>query len=416
MPKPQALLPAAIDNLGKSGTARKVDDPQTPGLSVELLKTGRRRWLYRRRIPGSDVIVTVRGDIFPAVSIADARGWAGTLNFQVEAGIDPRVAEREAKAHVPMTVARAHALYMVAVHEGRASGIDRPNKPRTIKDKLYIYQKDVAPPLADKLMAEVTEEDLVALILAKGKQARIRANRLAAELKVFFGWACSLRGLEVGLKEDPSRRLSDLRFPETPRSRKLSLAEIGWFMRAVALEPRPFQRGWLLWLLTAVRRNELTEGRSTEVEQGVWTIPATRSKNGIEHAIALGPWGASLVQSDSEWIIPNDRRDGPRIWGWPKSRNRIVERMSAYAGRPVKRFSPHDCRRTVRSNTKRLRVDYETAEAMLNHTKKGLERTYDAYELEDEKRAWFLVWEQEIVRIARQENLIGELAIPAEAL
>jgi hypothetical protein len=40
----------------------------------------------------------------------------------------------------------------------------------------------------------------------------VRANRLAAELKVFFGWAASLRGLEIGLETDPSRRLGDLRF------------------------------------------------------------------------------------------------------------------------------------------------------------------------------------------------------------
>jgi hypothetical protein len=32
-------------------------------------------------------------------------------------------------------------------------------------------------------------------------------NRLTAELKVFFSWATSLRGLEVGLESDPSRRL-----------------------------------------------------------------------------------------------------------------------------------------------------------------------------------------------------------------
>lgn len=57
--------------------------------------------------------------------------------------------------------------------------------------------------------------------------------------------------------------------------------------------------------------------------------------------------------------------------------------MEQAAGRPIERFTPHDFRRTCRSNTKRLKVDFETAEAMLNHVKKGLERTYDTYELED---------------------------------
>jgi hypothetical protein len=151
-----------------------------------------------------------------------------------------RVAEREKETYVPMTVARAHKLYMVAVHEGRASSAKRPNKPRTIQDKQYIYDSDLAPTLGEKLIHEVTEAELVKLVLEKGKKAKIRANRLAAELNVFFGWGASLRGLEVGLPENPARRLSDLRFPEMPRSRKLSLQEIGWFLRALTFEPLQF--------------------------------------------------------------------------------------------------------------------------------------------------------------------------------
>lgn len=70
--------------------------------------------------------------------------------------------------------------------------------------------------------------------------------------------------------------------------------------------------------------------------------------------------------------------------------------MERLAGRPIERFTPHGLRRTSRSNTKRLKVDFETAEAMLNHVKKGLERTYDRYDMEEEKRAWFLKLEMEI--------------------
>ena len=111
-----------------------------------------------------------------------------------------------------MTVARAHGLYMRAVPEGRASRA----KPRTISDKLEIYERDIAPALVGKIIYDVTERDLIRLVEKKGRTAKVRANRLAAELKVFFGWAASLRGLEVGIEIDPSRRLGDLRFPETP--------------------------------------------------------------------------------------------------------------------------------------------------------------------------------------------------------
>jgi hypothetical protein len=49
---------------------------------------------------------------------------------------------------------------------------------------------------------------------------------------------------------------------------------------------------------------------------------------------------------------------------------------------------------------------------MLNHVKKGLERTYDLYEMEEEKRAWFLKWEQEIAAIAERAGVADALGYP----
>lgn len=74
--------------------------------------------------------------------------------------------------------------------------------------------------------------------------------------------------------------------------------------------------------------------------------------------------------------------------------------MTEIAGHPIEKFTPHDFRRTARSNTKRLKVDFETAEATMNHLRSGMERIY-SYELVEEKAAWFLKWE-EIAAIARR--------------
>ncbi|MGN6588975.1 MAG: tyrosine-type recombinase/integrase, partial [Sphingomicrobium sp.] len=393
MARKVALTPATIDGLHNGLLA----DQQTPGLAIEVLGSGKKRWRYRRKLARISVMVTLYGKPFPSQSIADAREWARGLNLLVEAGIDPREAEREAKTRAGMTVARAHELYMRAVREGRASRAKRTNKPRTIADKLEIFNRDIAPGLATRSVYEVTEKDLIRLVEAKGKVAKIRANRLAAELKVFFGWASGLRGLEVGLEVDPSRRLGDLRFPETPRSRKLSSLEIRWFLQALAEDERWVQRGMLLWLLTAARLSEVARAKSDELLSGVWTSPGERSKNSVPHRIALGPWGRSLFASNHEWVFPAERIEGPRNNSvWYKARDRVVSRMTAIAGHPIERFTPHDFRRTMRSNSKRLKIDFETAEAALNHVKKGLERTYDCYEFEDEKAAWFLSWETEI--------------------
>lgn len=405
------LTPALIDDM----RAGKLCDSKTGALAIEVLASGKKRWVFRRRIAGRGVIVRLSLGLYPAYSIGDARQWANGLNLQMDAGIDPReTAQTEARL-ATMTVDRAHELYMEAVRQGRSSRAKRPNKARTVADKQNVYNRDIAPKLGRKIIYDVTEVDLIKLVESKGKTARVRANRLAAELKVFFGWTASLRGLEVGLEVDPSRRLGDLRFPETPRARRLALQEIEWFLEGLVEEERDYQRGMLLWLLTAARLAEVCEARSEELADGVWTIPASRTKNSVEHRIALGPWGWSLIQSDGEWVFPGPKLDGARSRNcWYVARNRVRKRMEQIAGRPIERFTPHDFRRTCRSNTKRLKVDFETAEAMLNHVKKGLERTYDTYELEDEKRAWFLLWEAEIVGLARKAGVAEALGVRDE--
>lgn len=280
---------------------------------------------------------------------------------------------------------------------------------------MEIYERDIAPKLGGRSVYEITERDLIRLVTAKGKVAKLRANQLAAELKVFFGWAASLRGLEVGLESDPSRPLGDLKFPETPRQRKLSLQEIEWFLKAVAEQEQDFRRGMLRWLLTAARISEVCQARRTELVDGVWTIPPDRVKNSCAHSIALGPWGRSLMANDSEWVFPAVTR-GDRAHsrsGWYAARDRVLARMSEIAGWPTERFTPHDFRRTARSNTKRLKVDFETAEAMMNHLKSGMKRIYDGYELEEEKAAWFLKWEQEVAVIAERAGVARALGVPA---
>lgn len=47
-------------------------DPHTPDLDIEMLVNGQKRWLYRRRIPRSNVIATLFGGTLPVVTIGDA--------------------------------------------------------------------------------------------------------------------------------------------------------------------------------------------------------------------------------------------------------------------------------------------------------------------------------------------------------
>ncbi len=149
------LTPALIDDL----RVGKLDDPKTGGLFIEVLESGEKRWKFRRRIAGSGVAVKLTLGLFPAYTIAAAREWANSLNLQIDAGIDPRETARLEDRLACMTVDRAHGLYMEAVCEGRSSKAKRPNKPRTIAEKLEIYQRDIAPKLGRKIIYDVAEAE-----------------------------------------------------------------------------------------------------------------------------------------------------------------------------------------------------------------------------------------------------------------
>ena len=55
-------------------------------------------------------------------------------------------------------------------------------------------------------------------------------------------------------------------------------------------------------------------------------------------------------------------------------------------------WNPHDLRRTVRTGLSRLGCPAEVAEAVLGHSKKGIQGTYDLHTYEKECAEWLQKW------------------------
>ena len=55
-------------------------------------------------------------------------------------------------------------------------------------------------------------------------------------------------------------------------------------------------------------------------------------------------------------------------------------------------WTPHDLRRSVRTGLSRLQCTNEVAEAVLGHSRKGIEGTYDLHRYEAECRQWLQKW------------------------
>ena len=58
----------------------------------------------------------------------------------------------------------------------------------------------------------------------------------------------------------------------------------------------------------------------------------------------------------------------------------------------IEHWSPHDLRRTVRTGLARLGCPNEVGEAILGHSKKGIEGTYNLHTYDKECRIWLQKW------------------------
>jgi integrase len=405
MTKRLAFSPAAIDALTKGHLL----DPNTPGLLIQACAKGARMWRYRRKIPGTgDVLKRTLGR-FPKFSIADARTWADEINRQIDGGDDPRAIEAEAQAREKYTVDYCHGLYMEAVrlnqHRTRRTKRAKPVKPRTMSEKLKLYERNAHPVIGPLHIETVTEKDVDSIIHRMTRRGSLtQANRTGAELRVFFTWACSRRGEAAGInkKINPAARIGELWNPQQSRSRWLDHDELPLFLRAVAQEPvRLHRRALLLFLLTGARKSELLDGPATEIRDGLWVIPGERTKNGLEHPIALAPWTARLIQTNELWILTSPKiSTQPMRCGWPKVIERVRTRMAKVGERDIAQFTLHDLRRTMRSHIEDHGIDEALAERMINHKLTGLAEVYNRNKRVKAMERGFLAWDRALAAMA----------------
>jgi integrase len=407
MSKSVILTPAHIDRL-KNGS---LSDREVPGLAIVVSAPDRKRWRFKRAIAGTNTIVELILGVYPAFSIDEAREWAAPLSKAVARGEDPRETRRAEEA-LAMSVADAHAIYMDAMRRGDRKKL----KPRTISDKDKMYIRDIGPRIGAKVLAELSEDDCWDAVYDKAKASKHRANKMAGELSCFLKWCAGREGRMAGvvLKEHPASTLNSNWFDTGPKAntRFLSDEEMGWLFRALVDEDLAYRRGFILLLLTAARRSELFEAPANELAAGIWTLPPGRSKNNEENVVALGPWGRSLAQTNHEWLFPSPCIDGPQRAGWFKARDRIHARMEEYAGRAIARWHFHDLRRTFRSHARRVGIDNEIAELMLNHKRKGMEGIYNRNQELELRAAGFAAWERHLVDLAIAAEVAEWLLVP----
>jgi integrase len=264
-------------------------------------------------------------------------------------------------------------------------------------------------------VTDITRRDAVLLIDKVRQRAPVGASRLQSVVIRMFNFAAE-RGM---IEFSP---LVGLRRPkERPRSRVLTDDEIKALWAGLNLENRdidiyaPTKLALKLLLLTGQRPGEVSGTRWSEIEGGIWTIPAERAKNRQENRVPLGHMALEIIDAarmfshpECEFVFASYKPGKPIT---RQAVTRAVDRHWREMGLAEK-FTPHDLRRTLRTRLAEIGVDDVVAERVLGHKLQGVMGIYNRHGYDTEKRQALMHWEMRLSEIigkavTRPDNVIS---------
>jgi integrase len=381
----------------------EIFDAKARGLCLRVT-SGKKSWSYVYRPKASSRLRRYTIGDYPAWTLSAARGKALALRQQIQDGADPVIAAKT----------RRDALTVAGLID---RFIDRYAKAklRSWKDYKAVLDRDVIPAMGERPAGEVSRAEVADLLDKVAIRAPVLANRLQNTISSVFSWALS-EGLVTANPVTGLRK----RTQETAKERVLSDPEIQSFWKAAG-EASPAYRDTLrLILLTGQRPGECAGIRAQEVdlEAGLWTIPASRTKNKIEHAIPLVGQALDIVSRLAEGKRAGSLIVTPR--GKELTSQNLAKAMEALReGVFAETVTPHDLRRTAATILGRLDIDQMLIGRVLNHastTKATVTGSvYDRHSYIPQKRRALEALDAEIARIAYHHEKLGNVVSMAGA-
>ena len=386
MAKP--LTTKAIENLKPSAARREIPDGDVRGLYLQIFPSGRASWAFRYRFGGRTRKFTIGPS--PEISLKDARDLARKAHGTIASGQDPAELKQERKATSRIPVDRDLTEKVAAQFLQRhVKGL----APKTMREVTRMLAKDIIPVWRGRRLSQITKADIHELldgIVDRG--APVQANRTHAWLKIMCNFAVQ-RGL---IEVSPMAGIKAPGGQETPRDRILTDGELRALWDAADALEQPYRGFVQLLILTGQRRGEVSglTWSELDLETKLWTLPAGRAKNGVEHTIPLSDQAVAIVRSlpriaGSEFVFSISGRSQIRGYGI------IKRRLDALMPADIPPWVLHDIRRTVASGMARLGINLPVIEKLLNHVSGsfgGIVSVYQRHDFAEPKRAAMQAW------------------------
>ena len=366
------------------------------GFGIRVTPRGIKSWVLAYHFQGRSRFLTLGS--YPQMGVADAHIAVAAARKLLARDVDPgavKVAARKTDRDA-VTVAELVEEYLAKWA--------RPRKRSAGEDERQL-RKDVIPRWGRRKAKDITRRDVIELLDAiVSRGSPISANRTFAAIRKMFSWAVS-RDLV------PASPCTAVNAPgkEHRRDTVLSAAQIAVFWNALddpALPILPSIRLALKFQLsTGQRKGEIVgaEWGELDLRDGIWNIPAEKSKNDLPHRVALAPLALALLNeiarkaSGSRWLFPSPRRQGEPIT--PRAVSHAMRNNRERLG--IGDATPHDLRRTAASQMTALGVSRLVVGKILNHSEREVTAVYDRHSYDAEKREALAKWG------ARLEEIIG---------
>jgi integrase len=394
-----AILTAkALEHLKPCPARREVPDGLLPGLYFVIQPSGKRSWAVRYRSGGRPRKLTLGG--YPAINLKSARELARLALAKVAGGGDPGEEKKTANAAAAIP---ASDLVEIVAAKFLAQYVRRNLKPSTIGEVDRILNKRIIPAWRGRRLSEIRRadiHDLLDTVVEEGNP--IAANRTLSWLKGMCNWA-----VERGL--NGANPCAGIRAPsaETARDRVLSDGELAAVWQAADGLDCPYGAFVQLLVLTGQRRSEVADltWREIDLDNGLWTLPAVRAKNGVEHTIPLSGLAVEILRSgtridDCDYVFSMNGRNPIR------GAHIVKRRLDALLPPDMPAWVFHDLRRTLASGMARLGINLPVIEKLLNHVSgsfAGIVGVYQRHSFADEKCAAMAAWGRHVEAIVTGE-------------
>ena len=371
-----ALTPAFVRNVNQAG---RYCDGQ--GLYLDVRPTGSRGWIQRLTIRGRRTELGLGG--FPLVSLKEAREKAFANRKLARDGGDPRAEKRRSES-MPTFADAARTVWKQL----------RPGWRSPLHARLWLgsLERHVLPHIGKMPIAEVTSADVIGILAPIWHEKAPTARKLRQRIRAVLESAVAM-----DLRPDnPCDRIGPVLGAQgkaVRHMRALPHGEAASALRTVrASNARPVVKLLFEFLvLTATRSGEVRGAAWTEIDrdEGVWTIPAGRTKGNREHRVPLSRRALEILE-EARALGGGSPLVFPRVGGKPIGNTAMSDLLRGLKIAAV----PHGFRSSFRDWTAE-KTDHprEVAEAALAHkVRNPIEAAYRRTDLFERRRRLMDDW------------------------